>query len=320
MARLNLTQLATLREFHRRGTMAAAAEALGYTPGAVSQQIAELERAVGTSLIMKVGRRAVLTDAGRVLAAESERVLIAEDRARQAVQQVGGAIAGTLVLGTWGSSAAALLAPLLKAANERFPALEIGTREVDADLSVREVTMGTVDLAFGLEYGDVPLPQDRSVDIRQLMTERFWVAGGVPIHRRIAISLADIADEPWILPASTTPAGRVLRNAFRRVGVEPNVRHEVNDVAAQVQMASQGLGLTFATDLFLHFGSMEHLGRTPIKEVIERDIVIVAPATRSLFSATQALIDLATDIVPVAGGVPQRRERGLEHPSAQSNL
>ena len=86
MARLNLTQLATLREFSRRGTMAKAAEALGYTPGAVSQQIAELERSVGIALLVKVGRRAVLTDAGRVLASEADRVLLAEERARQALR------------------------------------------------------------------------------------------------------------------------------------------------------------------------------------------------------------------------------------------
>ena len=86
MQRLNITQLATLLEFDRRGTMAEAAEALGYTPGAVSQQLAELERNVGVPLIMKVGRRAILTDAGRVLVDQAERILAVEERARDLVK------------------------------------------------------------------------------------------------------------------------------------------------------------------------------------------------------------------------------------------
>ena len=308
MNRLNMTQLATFRAFVRRGTMAAAADELGYTAGAVSQQLAELERSLGTPLLTRVGRRAVLTDAGRVLAGEAARVLAAEERAREQVAQAAEAVAGTLVLGTWGSSAAALLAPLLTAATERFPDLTVRTREVDADSCVREVSSGNVDAAFGLEYPESPLPRERSVTVLRLFTERFWIGGHIGDRpgRRSAgpVSLEQVADEPWILPAPSVPMGRVLRNAFRHVGVEPNVLHEVNDIAAATQMAAQGLGLTFATDLFLHLATRADLPRTPVREIIERDIVLVAPASRSMLSAVQALIDLAVQIVPDASASP----------------
>jgi len=304
MARLNLTQLATLREFSRWGTMSEAADVLGYTPGAVSQQMAELEKSVGVPLFVKNGRRAVLTDAGRALAAEADRVLAAEDRARQSVMRAGGVIAGGIVLGTWGSSAAALLAPLLAATARRFPELTVTTREVDADFSVRSVARGDVDLAFGLEHPEAPLPRDRSTSIVNLLTERYWVAGHIesPPHPSITkvVSLADLADERWILPAESTVLGRVARAAFRRVGVEPHVQHEVNDVAAAMQMASQGLGLTLATDMWLPFVRSEELERTAIREEITRDIVMVAPAQLSMLSAAQAVIQLAARVVPGA--------------------
>ncbi|MHB0929399.1 MAG: LysR family transcriptional regulator [Candidatus Nanopelagicales bacterium] len=302
MQRLNINQLATLREFARWGTMAEAADVLGYTPGAVSQQLAELEKAVGVTLFIKVGRRSLLTDAGHALAVEAERVLAAEDRARSSVMQAGGEIAGTLVLGTWGSSAAALLAPLLAESAKRFPELTVTTREVDADFSVRSVSRGEVDLAFGLEHPEAPLPRERSTSIVNLLTERYWVAGAVqqqlPPGR--PPSLADLADEAWILPAESTVLGRVARAAFRRVGVEPRVQHEVNDVAATVQMAAQGLGITLATDMWLPFVQGEQLPRTAIREEIIRDIVMVAPAEVSWLSATQALIQLAARVVPDA--------------------
>lgn len=304
MQRLNMTHLATFRAFVRRGTMAAAADELGYTAGAVSQQLAELERALGTPLLTRVGRRAVLTDAGRVLAGEAARVLAAEERAREQVAQATEAISGTLVLGTWGSSAAALLAPLLTAAAERFPGLTIRTREVDADSCVREVSSGNVDAAFGIEYPESPLPRERTVTVVRLFTERFWIAGRLDRQVSGPVSLEAVAEAPWILPAPSVPMGRVLRNAFRHVGVEPNVQHEVNDIAAATQMAAQGLGLTFATDLFLHLATRADLPRTPVREVIERDIVLVAPASRSLLSAVEALIDLAVQIVPDASTSP----------------
>ncbi len=300
MPRLNINQLATLREFARWGTMSEAADAMGYTPGAVSQQLAELEKAVGVTLFIKVGRRSLLTDAGHALANEAERVLAAEDRARSSVMQAGGEIAGTLVLGTWGSSAAALLAPLLAESAKRFPELTVTTREVDADFSVRSVSRGEVDLAFGLEHPEAPLPRERSTSIVNLLTERYWVAGSIrqalPAGR--PTSLADLAEEAWILPAESTVLGRVARAAFRRVGVEPRVQHEVNDVAATMQMAAQGLGITLATDMWLPFVQGEQLPRTAIREEIIRDIVMVAPAEVSWLSATQALIQLAARVVP----------------------
>ena len=296
MTRLSLTQLAALREFARRGTMAEAADELGYTPGAISQQLTELERAVGVPLLGKVGRRAVLTDAGRVLAAEAGRILDAEERARDLVAQATETIGGTLLLGTWGSSAAALLAPLLETAERRFPHLTVRTREVDPDSCVRAVTLGEVDVAFGLEYSDAPLPRDRSVTIQRLLSERFWVGGSPARLTGQEVSLPEIADEPWILSAASTPLGQVSRGEFRRRGVEPNVRHEVNDSAASLQMAARGLGLTFVTDLLVQLAGATPLGRARLRETFERHLVIVAPANRSLFSATQALIDLAAEV------------------------
>ena len=106
---LSLGQLATLRELARRGTMVAVADQLGYTPGAVSQQIAALEKAVNTPLIAKVGRKVVLTDAGTVLAEHAEAILAAEQAALDAVLNVRDHVAAPVLVGTFGSTAAALL-------------------------------------------------------------------------------------------------------------------------------------------------------------------------------------------------------------------
>ena len=64
---LELRRLRLLRELHERGTIAAVADALQFTPSAVSQQLALLEREVGVPLLERAGRGVRLTDAAHVL-------------------------------------------------------------------------------------------------------------------------------------------------------------------------------------------------------------------------------------------------------------
>ena len=72
---LDLHRLRLLQEFAARGSIARTAAVLGYTPSAVSQQLATLEREAGTALLDRSARRAELTDAGRRLAGHAERIL-----------------------------------------------------------------------------------------------------------------------------------------------------------------------------------------------------------------------------------------------------
>ena len=297
--RLNLTHLATLQAFVRRGTMAGAAESLGYTPGAVSQHIAALEKALGVPLMVKSGRHVVLTDAGRALASEADVVLAAEERARRSVAESGAGVTGSLVIGTWGSSAAALLAPLLCAVAEQYPGLTLTSREIDVDVAARSVTLGEVDLAFGLDYPDDPLRASATPPSSKLLRERFWVAAPIGNQRSALgpVSMAELADEPWILPDPATVMGRVVRHAFRRAGVEPSIVHEVNDSAASLQLVAQGLGLTLATDLMLHLTGVPRLDRVPLVEDVFRDVVVIAPADLTARPSLQALVSLAAEVV-----------------------
>lgn len=289
--------LATLREFVRRGTLGAAAEALGYTPGAASQHIALLEKELGVEILVKSGRRLVLTDAGRLLAEQAGPLLDAEEQARRSVTELDDEPGGEVLLGIWGSSAAAFLSPLLAHAATRYPQLRITSREVHVDVAARAVRLGEVDLAFGLDYPDDPLRRERDTTVSAVLRERFWVASAPGRTRRTPVSLAGLADADWILPDPATVMGRALRIAFRRAGVEPRVVHEVNDSAASLQLASQGLGLTLATDLMQRLASTPELSRRPVLEDVYRDVVIVAPEGALAGRATRAVAEMAGQVV-----------------------
>ena len=285
--RLNLTQLSTLRELVRRGTLAAAAEHLGYTPGAVSQHLASLEKALGVALVERSGRHLVLTDAGRVMAEHAEELLTAEARAVNATRSAHDAVAGPLVVGTWGSTAATLLAPIIARMSVAFPDVSITSREVDLDAATTSVRYGEVDVAFGLDYVDAPMPGDTSVQLVRLPPEEFAVAVATGSlhpanatrptpgpHEYVATEL--LGDLDWILPPETSQYGRAIRSGFRRLGLEPRVVHEVTDTAASLQLAAAGLGATVMTGLMRRLNTSLDLTALHMREPLTRQIVLIS--------------------------------------------
>ena len=302
--RLNLTHVTTLSELVRRGTLAAAAEHLGYTPGAVSQHLAALEATLGVTLVERSGRHLVLTDAGRVMAEHAEELLATEARAVGATLSAHDAVAGPLVIGTWGSTAAALLAPLVQRMSTAFPAVTITSREVELDAAATSVRYGDVDIAFGLDYVDAPMPRDRSLRLVSLRPERFAiaVAGSVVPAASTAqpyyIEVEALAELSWILPRESSQYGRAIRSGFRRLGFEPRVVHEVTDTAASLQLAAAGLGATVMTGLMRRLNTSLELTPLLMREPLTRQIVLISRGdvgqrqpVRVFIDEAQALLD-----------------------------
>ena len=109
---LDLHRLRLLREFAVRGSIARTATVLGYTPSAVSQQLAALEREAGTALLDRSARRAELTDAGRRLASHAERILAMVEEAETDLSAGATEPAGRVVATAFPSAAVAF-APAL---------------------------------------------------------------------------------------------------------------------------------------------------------------------------------------------------------------
>ncbi|WP_182481531.1 LysR family transcriptional regulator [Nocardioides immobilis] len=309
MSRLSLTQLATLQAFVRTGTLAAAADHLGYTPGAVSQHVSALERTFGARLVERSGRHLVLTDAGRVLVEYADRMLAVEKEARHAIASAEGRVAGPLLVGTWGSTAAGLLAPVVGRMTETFPEVAVRSREVDLDDAAAAVRRGDVDVAFGLDYADAPIPRDDRITVTALHLETFAIAvaagSGRPRSRRVDVEV--LAELDWILPASGSQYGRALRSGFRRRGFEPRVVHEVTDTAASLQLAAAGLGATVMTDLMRRLNPTSHLQRLEMADPLTRQIVLIAPRRADVRQPIAAFTAVVTDVVAALLKAPSPR-------------
>ena len=107
------------------------------------------------------------------MAEHAEELLAAEARAVSATRSAHDTVAGPLVVGTWGSTAATLLAPIVQRMSVAFPEVSISSREVDLDAATTSVRYGEVDVAFGLDYRDAPMPGDKAIQLVRLPPEEF---------------------------------------------------------------------------------------------------------------------------------------------------
>jgi DNA-binding transcriptional LysR family regulator len=297
---LNLAQLATLRELARRGTMVAVADELGYTPGAVSQQIAALEKSVSTRLITKVGRKVVLTDAGTVLAEHADRILAVERAAIDAVLNVRDHVAAPVLLGTFGSTAVALLPAVVARAHADYPLMRLRSCELDVDDALDAVRHGRVDLAFGLDYPSVPLPRVAGIEIITLREERFELAmapGAYGMRAGSRIDLHDAAGWNWILPPADTHYGAAVRTVCRQHGFEPTASHEVLDTAVALALAANGLGVAPVTHMMIGLNIAVPIIRIGLRQAVVRAVVLIRPEGSDTRPTVRAVTETVQQVI-----------------------
>jgi DNA-binding transcriptional LysR family regulator len=272
---MSWTSLRALKELANRGTMIAAAEALGYTTGAISQQLAALETSVGTPLLQRVGRTVELTDAGAVLAKHAAKLLEAQAHSRQAVRNTVQAAAGTVTLGVFATAAASLLTAIAEDLNNQYPLIVLKAREYAVDDMGRRVRLSDVDLALGLDYAVAPIPREEGTKLRTLRSESFGLASspsaGLPDH----VALSELASCDWILPPANTHFGIVVRTVCRKVGFEPRATFEINDTAASLALAASGLGVCLVTPMMLEFSGSRKIKVSSLGESIQRQLVLI---------------------------------------------
>ncbi|MBA8826248.1 DNA-binding transcriptional LysR family regulator [Saccharopolyspora lacisalsi] len=247
---LSLHRLRILHEFSRRGTVTETAAVLHYTTSAISQQLDAMEREVGLELLERVGRRVRLTEAGRVLAEQAAEVLVAEERARLALERAQEALTAKLTVGVLATIAASLVPPTLAILAERHPEMHVRTREVTPEEAVTAVRDGDLDLAFVLDYPDSPTSWDLALESTLVGVEqlRLVVPGG-RCDFDGPVALTDLADHSWVVSGDGTDFGRALLAVCRRAGFEPRVTHQVDEQATAMAMVAGGLGITLVADL-----------------------------------------------------------------------
>jgi DNA-binding transcriptional LysR family regulator len=248
---LDVRKLRVLREVYARGTIAAAADALQYTPSAVSQQLAALQAEAGVTLLERVGRSVQLTDAGRRLVRHADEILSRLEEA-EAELAAGNAVRGTVRVSAFQTAALALLPRAIGEVGERHPDLRIEYTEAEAEESLPLLAGGELDLVIAEEYDYLPRPRDPRLRREELGRDPILVVlpDGHPLARRgRPVPLAKLADEAWCTGRSDTLFADMLLRACRGAGFEPNVQHRANDLQILHELVAAGHGASLMPGL-----------------------------------------------------------------------
>jgi DNA-binding transcriptional LysR family regulator len=218
---LEMRHLLALIAVVETGTFSAAAEQLGYTQSAVSQQVATLERIVGTPLFERPGgpRPVRLTAAGEILLTHARAVLARISSAATDLRALASGDQGELRVGTLPSVGTKILPRLLGTFRAEWPGIQIGLRESrDSAELLHAVEAGDIDVTF-IDIGPY---ETGPLEVRPLLDDPmvFLAPVGAPEAGQRAVSITDIAHLPMI--GTRNPGCRqIIDDAFRQAPVSP---------------------------------------------------------------------------------------------------
>ena len=239
------------------GSISAAASVLGYTQSAVSQQLAALEREVGTALVDRSQRPLRPTSAGAGLRPHVERVLAALGGAEAAVEDLRGGTS-RLRLAAFPSALSSFVPTAVRDLRRRHPQLVVQVLQFETREAVERLRGGDADLAVVHHLPGVAVPETAGLQRRRLLVDHLYVIvpEGHRLARRDSVSVTDLEAEPLVLPRRETPAGRfrsLVEHLCAQAGFAPRVAYELDDLPAAQAFAAAGIavvpmhGLTLAT-------------------------------------------------------------------------
>lgn len=222
-----------------------AAERMNVSQPSLSQQVINLEAEVGHKLFHRLGRRAVLTEAGNAFLDRARRILIEVENAAKELSDHP-RLGRRITVGAVQTVMPYLIAPVIAQAARDLPNLTIDAREdFRADL-VPAVVDGQVDLAV------VPQPvSDSRLSIEPLLTEPLLLVVGKrhAFAERTEIAISDLAEESFVSLGSSSTVAEQIRNFFGHHNFDPRIAYQCAQVTTLKLFVSMGLGISLLPQL-----------------------------------------------------------------------
>ncbi|MFC1418882.1 LysR family transcriptional regulator [Streptacidiphilus cavernicola] len=247
---LNLSRLQALQAVATHGSITGASAALGYTPSAVSQQIAKLERETRTELLERQGGRIFLTPAAHVLVGAARDVLFTLEQAEARLEEQRATPAGRLLMAGFPTACHGLLPAVLAALAEHR---ELDSRLVEADPHhvLELVVAGEADLGVVHDWHNTPLVLPASLSRARIGVDvaDVLLPAGHRLSALVVLSPADLADERWISQQPGSMCHDWLQRTFAEEGVEPRIGYSVGEYQSQMALLAAGLGVALVPRL-----------------------------------------------------------------------
>lgn len=268
----SLRQLRTFLSVVDTGGVTAAAQALGLTQPAASQQLRELERALGVRLLERVGGRAVPTAAGRALIEPARRAQAAVEDAMAAAGAHRAGETGRVRLGTGATACIHLLPPVLAELNERMPGLEVIIATGNTPDILQRVEEGELDAALVT----FPTALARSLTATRIATDPLLalLPEAMAPAGRAALTAAELGALPLILYEGGGTTRAIIDGWFRRAGLAPRLKMELGSVEAIKVLVASGRGCSVLPSLALE-GQVPGTVVRPLRPALSRQLAVV---------------------------------------------
>jgi DNA-binding transcriptional LysR family regulator len=292
----------------RYGGVLAAADELGVTASAVSQQVTKLERESGQVLLRRVPTGSVLTPAGLALAEAAEDVERALALARSRLEEEAAEVSGSFRMGGFQSFLATVLAPALPDWRRRYPALRFGTVEAEETDLMRDLRTGALDaIAVELDAGESYTPPRGTTDV-PLLDEPWKLV--VPTGALLGSDVVDLSrlGMPWIGLDPTAASSKAMQRVRRELGGEESTQHSFFSYQNALALVSAGEGVTLAPALALETLPSEGVELVDVPGLGMRRVVLRHLTRRRTASPTLAT---ATDLIREAAAAFSYESSGM---------
>jgi DNA-binding transcriptional LysR family regulator len=301
---LKLRDLNVLMTVARCGTMGKAAAQLSVSQPAISKAIGDMEHTLGVRLLDRSPQGVKPTIYASALL---DHGVIAFDELQQAIrkiQHLADPTVGDVRIGCSVVLAEGFVATVINRFSQRYPRVTFHLSAEESGLTYRALEERKVDLAILLIFEPIAKAH---LTTEILYDEPHVIAAGAtnPWSRRRGIRLADLINEPWVLPPADSLTGSIVREAFRaaRLGV-PDATIITSSTPARCTFVASGRFLSILPASVLAFASKKPAPRAlPIElATARRPIGIITLKNRALSPVAQRFIDCARDL-----GKPQTR-------------
>ncbi|WP_172387656.1 LysR family transcriptional regulator [Streptomyces sp. MNP-20] len=256
----DLRRLRLLRELKHRGTLAAVAAALSYSPSTVSQQLAQLEAEAGVPLLEPVGRRVRLTAQAEILVAHTEALLERMERAEADIAASLTELTGTLRVAAFQTAALALVPAALTSLRAAHPRLRVHVTQLEPEAALPALLARDFDLVVAEEYPGGAGPRSDVLERQELCRDPLRLA--VP-GASGDLDPRSLSGHPWVMEPEGTAARRWATTVCREAGFEPDVRYESADLLVHLRLAERGHAAAFLPDLVWGAGPFSAVPATP---------------------------------------------------------
>lgn len=239
---MDLKQLEYFVRVAELGSFTRAAQALDVAQPALSRQVRLLEVELRQNLLLRNGRGAMPTEAGKLLLEHARGILHQVDRAREELGRVGGALAGRVAIGLPPSLSRVLAVPLTRAMRKRLPEASVSISE-GLSIQMQEwLVTGRLDIAVLYNAPSAAEIETWPLYDEELVLVQARPAGLSEDPSPEPIDLKDIAALPLVIPSRPNAIRMHVESEMAHIGVRPKVALEIDGVAAILDLVADGAG------------------------------------------------------------------------------